>query len=1758
MPEFLGHIPLGQFKNAKKPSNHPNWKQESVWKGAELMSFEAWCACTLYDPTESDGGERFQRLMHFNLGGDNEYSSKTPWTGYPPRASHQNFGDNWKMSALSTSYYPEPGKARGGEFNRIKSKEGGGGHSDEKTWDVTYMSKYAGHYEAERSGGWDGYSGGREQECAYYDLGDPQTDGCSFMRSQVNKYSVPFSCFNWWQATGLQTISTGGRPKNYDTQRFPGVKETKDLGKSGHVSMGNRMAAVYGLYFYPKCDEAARNWVQLVDYDKHRVRVRMRSPNPNYVWEGNELRVYEPLPTTKEYLDNNGDGLLVQAEGGGGLVSPGYLGGARGFKFPKLRKKPFYAYDMLAYPTNKSSEFTGGDEGANRSGLQAKDKADAVENLLMLVSPVHSEEITNAVEKARRIELRPKVPQQAPRGAAHVGTAPENWTLRAKEYKRVFGDIAHYDAYDVDGYGKVVQACGWRPASALWIFPHCETQTAGTETLKSGERHSKVPLQIVGSGGGLHVYQNFPRFVKLGLAKDVVNFMDLLQAPLENKRVTRQEFALLHNVPEDPRGRYMTRQQKYRENMRDFDSSAPQVAPQVASVQAAAPDDEDDEAVEYGEEDDDEPEVLDVPPGAIPLPDPAPQPAETGEEAPAQPETDMSIERQLNGTEPDELTTILAGMGAGNVDYNQEDEDYASTVEGMSKKQQEEHAKRRAVDLLRNPLPPGSARRAKDGALNEHWNNESEQPWPPRHLYMRPQSFFCFKKLQTKEMVEKYRELYGNVSNLFLRDGDEPKQIESVAMRIGFARTVETEFVADDTRADPSEGVECTDRLADSGKLILDLPLNFYKLREYASLPAGLKERGREHMRRIIAIYFDDSGALSTGANGMSAAKKREGMVKGLWITEGGGQYQRPKVPETTARLGLKNIVKPVFRTHPRAALKKSAPQWGPQQKEKPKDKFSVDFVETKMTIREWVQSPWSYQYLPYQARNSYFEDGETYSEGCTRCGRPFFEYKTEYHAYHNSEDGTFHYPHLYWLHNIGPTEGNRAPQPFHDSAFWGGQEVAQARNTARPVEPLQPGGDAALYHNWETHRFRIKDPPATNPMKLELQYRTTKQVMQGTGSNRKRGQVKAFQSGKGPLTFRKTIGNMYHEGREGVYISKVPGVDLPVQGRMDIGAAKVRFGMTDYKLQRCTRYTNCCRDCAATLEFAPGLLKRNVKEIVQIDPGAAAGQRKNARAGDQAVAAFRMRKRMRTWWSSVADLVVPGSNADDGKFDPRFMVGGNRVALRASYGTRFELVFQAHMDVLEQHLNQSTCRDLTNTDGMGITKVTSVDLSTQSYFQSRKRGRASEGDLLKEDSHRNKQLEHLNKILELMNAWTKGKRRDENVTWQSLNYTLNGETKLNHTLLHALHDMQYRVGQLEYHKDPTAHKKKFDPDFRRVEERAYAFETAKHQYEGSRPPLSKYNNCLRLLTYQPLKGTSVSKRQFKEDYEEVVYLYNKQPDRTGPVLARRGEAKWKTVASTHQWRGDGYVLAGRRDGRTSAPFKMAHESQTRQLKQSRLFITYSLHRAVTSNDEAHLIMTKMGDAVRKVFGNDRTLCELLLFGMKLESENTSKPDIISAKRYVPIKGAKKEGTLFYGGATPVGMSKSSYQHDNYDTHVDSVDVDAGIEIGPTLHHPHFHLILTVNHFSYVQLDTYRMKVMFESMFKGLGASPDQDLGSVGEFKLLDAGGLPFYGDNENPYVDIRLWPTDNWQEVMAAYVRKSATPSIMENLRTRAGPPAR
>ena len=114
---------------------------------------------------------------------------------------------------------------------------------------------------------------------------------------------------------------------------------------------------------------------------------------------------------------------------------------------------------------------------------------------------------------------------------------------------------------------------------------------------------------------------------------------------------------------------------------------------------------------------------------------------------------------------------------------------------------------------------------------------------------------------------------------------------------------------------------------------------------------------------------------------------------------------------------------------------------------------------------------------------------------------------------------------------------------------------------------------------------------------------------------------------------------------------------------------------------------------------------------------------------------------------------------------------------------------------------------------------------------------------------------------------------------------------------------------------------------------------------------------------------------------------------------------------------------------------------------------------------------------------------------------------------------------------------------------MDKVEVDGGIEIGPNRHHPHFHILLTISHWSYVQIDYFKMNAFLELMFRGLDPL---HRGWGDRFKLLDASGGLFYTDNENPHVDIKLYPQDNWQDIISAYVRKNATPGIMETLRAR------
>jgi len=162
----------------------------------------------------------------------------------------------------------------------------------------------------------------------------------------------------------------------------------------------------------------------------------------------------------------------------------------------------------------------------------------------------------------------------------------------------------------------------------------------------------------------------------------------------------------------------------------------------------------------------------------------------------------------------------------------------------------------------------------------------------------------------------------------------------------------------------------------------------------------------------------------------------------------------------------------------------------------------------------------------------------------------------------------------------------------------------------------------------------------------------------------------------------------------------------------------------------------------------------------------------------------------------------------------------------------------------------------------------------------------------------------------------------------------------------------------------------------------------------------------------------------------------------------------------------------------------------------------------------------------------------MLRFGQKLygmEAGARGNADSISKATWVDVlKPRKADAVDSFYGSDKGNNTGSSYLYDTYETHVERVQVDAGMEIGPKRKHPHMHVLLTVDHWSYVQLDTWHMSSLFEEMFRGVG-----EWGT--KFKLLDASGLPLYTDQEFPYMNVKLYPQDNWQEILANYVRKSA-----------------
>ena len=137
------------------------------------------------------------------------------------------------------------------------------------------------------------------------------------------------------------------------------------------------------------------------------------------------------------------------------------------------------------------------------------------------------------------------------------------------------------------------------------------------------------------------------------------------------------------------------------------------------------------------------------------------------------------------------------------------------------------------------------------------------------------------------------------------------------------------------------------------------------------------------------------------------------------------------------------------------------------------------------MTVLEWVTPPWHYLCLPYQSKRLLFEDGETYSEGCKRCSRPFCEYQYMYSWFLRSPEKTAHYANSYWClssETSATCNLTYAPKPFHYDEFWAiptGNAVTEMRADSDiefygETEGNDGSGTSQGWHNWPLRAFQF------------------------------------------------------------------------------------------------------------------------------------------------------------------------------------------------------------------------------------------------------------------------------------------------------------------------------------------------------------------------------------------------------------------------------------------------------------------------------------------------------------------------------------------------------------------------------------------------------------------------------------------------------------------------------------------------------------
>ena len=1738
----VSYLPMGQGKPGKSMEQGLDALKQN-WTLKEIPSFEVWIAATCYDPTKEDGGPLFQAMMFHVLtegsGGKLHIRQTTHYDVNTKTSAHVKPGSKEKVYAPKTQGLTS---LNGGSTQLSNT-------SDPRFFDEPYDGNY------------------RERKSR--PLWELQSIG-----------QVGVSYLAWWESAGMSRTMRTRFLNNCNAQsnsrQFTGPKSTgsSDIKKeitqdTGCLVLGNRMAAFYGLYYYPDCRKKEWNWYHEVTTHGKKFDVRMRMPNPAYELEFNSKG--EPATILVKEVAKDGKWLGDELSG---------------FEFPQVElpsRTAGLCWDWLAHPaTNAEKEtglvtlltawagFSGKEEQTDRSHPYA--------------------DVTFDTSRRRTIYARGSKPQ------VNVALWADTWVDALKDSdwegrmydRRTSKRAAKFETET--GVNKGELNFGWSFPAALWLYPHyTDAQTvSGPKDVGAGKRQKSL-------------YQPWPDWKDNSIAYDF-NYMTftpkmaplcvvLERAPLVTL-ANRQRYALkldpkYFTEPHDAAYGKEERSVKYIQALYGALTGDQEPAPPADQSQGGF-------AVVGTQAN-----TAKKPTATLPIAAKEAKQVEVSEitEGPYLP---------VDGDDDDVGESGADAVNAENqrqqltaIDMHNGDSRPASIAASDDMVDGDIEADLAAVDskvrqkLLNKVakadepmLEPGAPRRNNDTDGNEHFYSLAFSPWAPQDVYRKPEHGFDVSNTMNATEVEAYEKRYGSVSNLLLRSNVPAK----------------LEFVYNDYGEELREGHFSGRK---DGRRILDMPLDSYT---NTSLPAALRELFAKNMRRILSIYYDESGELGT-ANRIDVATKRKGMMNGIYVPNARAAVQ---CPDVNYDKGFR-ILKPVFSTklkalkkNPFVTAEKTLWRGAANQPKTTKDWLayetaSVDDVRSDMTVLEWLQTPWHYEYLPYQPMNSVFKDGETYCSGCTRCSRPFYEYKYMYATYWLAVDYTTHWQHQYWRADTKGEQDHRyAPLPFHEPRFWSREEV-MAKTRTTPPDTVKIGGkdgidfpagvqaaraeidnnpageDGVGYHNWPTHLFLLGYTPTSSApyFKQNGQHTAKSYVVNNAHPNsgplaeewtrryKKLQHLVMAHRNSQPWTFRRYINHTYdpeHKDSKGEL-----GYDELVQGVVRSKGARVCYGMQKYKLMRSIKYGNVCRDCANTLDIAPKQYLRTGRVTAHL---------LNVTSGQLRPGATQLD----TWWLPLANTRLKDGTLFDPWFlyiqtaglhkprvaDGHYTQGANRAhtykqltdsgvlakddsfrqqlvdALgkgkgkveaykllfprlptdenKKTYRQRIQERIDLHLEKVMEYTKRNAClvraKGPDGKESMVTKVIKPPDVYVQKYYDRAptKWQQGSQDGMQAATKILQRIIEWLDESYEPHDNAGVDSKSPPPVTPSKKALVLDpseGGGKYNRALRDVLHEAHYTMAHLDaYAREPTA--PKFDPELERVE---------------TRLPDKLIIQQLVTPGHRELKSNDVGQR---------------------PTYETKGEQVIKRTytRANSDWEGDDYVrdynlkvVAAGGEAHPSAP-----QVQRRKLTQTRLFITYSLHRRVFSELEARFVLERMGDAVRTIFGNDQELCQLILFGQRLREYGSG--DSVSSKTYVPIDAPRKKETRFYGGQG----GRNSYTSDRYMTHVESVSVDAGMEIGPTYHHPHFHCLLTVNHFSYIQFDTFKMKATLEQMFKGTHKKYKQ------EFMLLDGAGLPFYTDNENPYIDIRLYPSDNWAEVVAAYVRKGADKESMMALRARTG----